>query len=240
MCHSWACPQCAENNRSRIIARLIYAHHHPVSNGGGLKLVTLTYLRDVEKPELQRSLQHLIQALRRRFGVVEYARFVERTRHGRFHLHLILDCPFIPQKELSALWKTASRGAFIVDIRTVHGAHHAARYVTKYLSKAPAAKVSWSRAFPARPLPPDEIARRLDAPGFRFDWISTHTAERVCEGTSALWTGQPCYPAGPCTCFCHLHDTPPPDGERSTACHPLGIPPCAHDPPPESEDGDLV
>lgn len=224
LCHSWACPQCAEDNRARTIARLVYAHHHQRANSEGLKMVTLTYHHDVEKPELHRTLQHLIQALRRQYGIIEYARFVERTQRGRFHIHLVLDAPFIPQKELSELWRTATHGAFIVDIRAVHSARQVARYVTKYLTKAPATKISFSRGFPNRPLPDDGNVKRLDAPNFHFDWIESRTAERIAAGTEALWSGQPCYPAGPCQCFAHLHDTPLPDGTHAAHHHPLGVP----------------
>lgn len=51
------------------------------------------------------------------------------------HLHIIADCDFIPQPDLSAEWLKATGDSYIVDIRRVSNESHALFYVTKYASK---------------------------------------------------------------------------------------------------------
>jgi len=55
------------------------------------------------------------------------------------HIHLVIDSEFIPQRELSQIWRTVTGDSFIVDIRKVNMGRNpkpVASYLTKYLSKA--------------------------------------------------------------------------------------------------------
>jgi hypothetical protein len=79
----------------------------------------------------------LFHALRyRKFWIGPWVAVVEFPNH----VHLIVDCDYIPQNELSQYWKSASGGSFVVDIRAVNiqrdGVEPSARYITKYISKA--------------------------------------------------------------------------------------------------------
>lgn len=227
-CHSWRCPICGPEKRAETIARLLHAYRQTKETNTPMKLVTLTYNRPVGRGFMIRSLQHLTQALRRRFGTFEYARFPEKTQKGRYHLHLVVLAPYIPQRVLSNLWRTASKGAYIVDIRAVRDAGHAANYITKYVTKGPAAKVTYSRRFPnfddiENPAPPDPEALE-----FTYTWYNPQLALMISAAAPELWTSEPCYPQGVCTCFTRNTDHPPPRTALSHAPHPGTHPSLTH------------
>ena len=68
---------------------------------------------------------------------LHYMAFVEATKHGEPHLHVLLRCAYIPQDWLSEQM-AQMLGAPVVDIREVRSTRQAITYVTKYVSKAPA------------------------------------------------------------------------------------------------------
>ncbi len=177
--------------------RLTYAYHIAAESKLPLRLVTLTYSKDVDKRFVIRSLQHLAQAMRRRFQTFEYARFPEYTKKGRIHLHLVVLSPFIPQKILSQAWKTASRGAYVVDIRKVENVRHLSTYVAKYVAKRPAGKVTYSRHFPDR-YPSNCLSPHpAKSPNFSYRWMNILDAAIECGASLALWTGEPQLMNGP-------------------------------------------
>lgn len=55
------------------------------------------------------------------------------------HIHMVVDCQYIPQWHLSKIWKTITGDSFIVDIRAVRngcdGTDDLVRYITKYITK---------------------------------------------------------------------------------------------------------
>lgn len=64
--------------------------------------------------------------------------------HGyHVHLHLLLDCDFIPQKQLSALWLKITGDSMIVDVRGCSGTKEAIYEISKYSFK-PADADLWS------------------------------------------------------------------------------------------------
>lgn len=65
----------------------------------------------------------------RKFGPISYIWIREHTQAGYAHLHLVCDLP-IEKMDLSALWKEASGGSYIVDVQPVE-----TQYVADYLSK---------------------------------------------------------------------------------------------------------
>lgn len=77
-----------------------------------------------------------IQALRREVGMpIEYFRAVELQRRGAIHLHLLVSSPVpISKRRFGRLALEYGFGR-IFDVRPVSDVH-AARYVTKYVSKA--------------------------------------------------------------------------------------------------------
>lgn len=73
----------------------------------------------------------------KQYTAVAYMAFLEKTKIGEPHLHILLRSPYIPQDWLSATMKELA-DAPIVDIRDISGAKATASYVTKYVTKAPA------------------------------------------------------------------------------------------------------
>lgn len=200
-CHSWRCPVCGPLKRACLTARLCHAFRSVEDGDRRLKLVTLTFRHDVDKTFLQRSMQHLVQALRRKYGLFEYARFPERTRRGRIHVHLVVMCPFIPQKTLKEAWRVASKGSYIVDIRMVRTVDRLARYVAKDLTKGLVGRVTFSRGFPNFPDLQQVKPAPEDPAKFTYRYVDIPTAQRTSAGAPQLWTGLPCYPNGHCSCF---------------------------------------
>jgi len=66
-----------------------------------------------------------------------YMAFIEKTKLGEPHLHILLRCPFIPQDWLAEQMRDLI-GSPVVWIEQVKGTASAVRYVTKYVGKAPA------------------------------------------------------------------------------------------------------
>lgn len=106
------------------------------------KLMTLTLLKNKETGnllkddirEIWQMKNKLFHALaKRKYRIRSWFAVVELPNH----LHLVYDGDFVPQKELSKLWKKASAGSFIVDIRAVKNYRpgFVAIYLTKYLTK---------------------------------------------------------------------------------------------------------
>lgn len=65
------------------------------------------------------------------------------------HIHMVIDSDYIPQRDISKVWKTVTGDSYIVDIRQVKvDRHRAARgavaYISKYLTKA----LGWAGSAP--------------------------------------------------------------------------------------------
>lgn len=67
---------------------------------------------------------------------IPFIAIFEQTERGEPHLHVLARMGFVDQKWLSAQWERMT-GAFRVDIRAVRSQRGVARYVAKYISKAP-------------------------------------------------------------------------------------------------------
>jgi len=166
-CHRWECEYCAPGKFMELQERLRGAMTLSKEKGwmwrGGrtgfflkgswtLKFVTLTWADDVTGEQVRLHLQHLVQAIRRKYGYCEYAKVPEWTKNHRIHLHLAMIMPYIPQQELSRMWRKVA-GAPIVWITAVRDVQRLQNELGKYLAKGPAGKVSYSRNFPkAEPL----------------------------------------------------------------------------------------
>src|SRR5262249_16696808 len=88
---------------------------------------------------MSRALPILFKRIKRRFNwqKLEYLVVVERHKSGWPHLHVLLRCPFLAQRWISAQGDGIP-GSPVVDIRQVKNARQAARYVAKYIGKEPA------------------------------------------------------------------------------------------------------
>jgi hypothetical protein len=99
----------------------------------------------------RRKISDLSKLLRKKYGEFEYFRILEVTKKGWPHYHLITRSSFIPQAELSTLWKGLT-GAPIVDVRQIKKVGDVYWYVVKYLAKQAYIpwtdrRATWSRSF---------------------------------------------------------------------------------------------
>lgn len=123
--------------------------------GASAAFLTLTSLPNTSVTDMMAAWNRFKTALRRVAGGFEYAAIKEfGSTTGMLHLHVVLTgWSFIPQHTLSAMWRKASRGAFVVDIRSIPDPERTARYVAKYVSKTIARidvrkAVTYSRGWP--------------------------------------------------------------------------------------------
>lgn len=86
---------------------------------------------------LRRCIPQLVAKIRRTYGTFEAAIFLEETRSGHPHWHILARCAFIPQRWLSNKWRHLT-GAYIVDIRAIDKTVDAIGYVCKYVTKVAA------------------------------------------------------------------------------------------------------
>jgi len=136
-CRSWGCEVCGPKRRKQLQALA----------GSGLptRFVTLTVNPSFgESPdERLRTLAHawrlVVKRYRREHGKdsLEYLAFVEATKAGEPHLHILIRSEWIDQRWLSTAMDELIT-APIVDVRKLKSLREAIHYVTKYVTKAPA------------------------------------------------------------------------------------------------------
>lgn len=68
---------------------------------------------------------------------MHYMAFLERTKAGEPHLHILLRCPYVPQDWLAEQMLDMLASP-VVWIEQVRGVRSAIRYLTKYITKEPA------------------------------------------------------------------------------------------------------
>lgn len=124
---------------------------------GGGALLTLTSLPGTSVPDMMAAWNRFRGWLRRRVPGVEYAAVKEfGDKTGMLHLHVcVIGWSYVEQREISAAWKRASRGAYVVDIRALDSGDpdRVGSYVSKYVSKAIGRRdvrkaVTYSRGWP--------------------------------------------------------------------------------------------
>lgn len=147
-CRNRWCPRC----RSYAAARTRRRVERFARSATRLKLLTLT-LKPSSAP-LREQVAFLWTSFRRLrqsrwwrelnpagIAVLETTR--PRNERWHLHLHAVLDAPYIDARQLSAEWRRASRGSFIVDVRAVkarteqEATDRVATYVASYVSKLP-------------------------------------------------------------------------------------------------------
>lgn len=170
-CKSWNCEHCAPKRRQQLKAQ--------AAAGKPTTLITITqpYGSHETADEAAKALVHAwrmtLQLGQRenRFPRIQYIAVFEETKKGWPHLHILARAPFIDQQWLSRTMEHFGAGA-IVDIRRVYSARHAARYVGKYVSKAPHRYEGCKRYWRTHgyDLNPREV-RRID-PDERVGWLS--------------------------------------------------------------------
>lgn len=134
------CPQCSKKWK-RKVSRQIYDAVLSFSNPSFL---TLTLVKQNCGVDRMKSLWQLRWDLFRRLksqgykiskwvGVIEYPN----------HLHIVMECGFIPQQKISKIWKTVTGDSYIVDIRRL-GNRAAPQLMAKYLSKYLGKSKDWT------------------------------------------------------------------------------------------------
>lgn len=146
-CHDRFCLPCSHTRGATVTANIL-----DYTEGKRLKLITLT-IRHNAQP-LRDQIDHLYKSFKKLrndpvwkgavaggVAVLE----VHHTGHANGwhpHLHVLAECSYIPQRDLSAAWHYITKDSFVVHIKQVTGNAHAARYITKYLSKPVTAQVA--------------------------------------------------------------------------------------------------
>lgn len=147
-CHNRWCPRCrvyVQNRTRRRIKKWL-----TTAERSSLKFVTLT-LKPSSRP-LSDHLAHLLESfkrLRKRhfwralgasgIGVAETTRGAD-GRHWHLHLHLIIESPYCDARKLSAEWRLASKGSYIVKVKPVRRDQPQEKlieYLAGYMAKEP-------------------------------------------------------------------------------------------------------
>lgn len=135
------CPECAR--KWRLLTRKRYISM--VRRFQEPRFMTLTLRKDYQGhcenvKQLWKFRKDLFRQLRDRgYTIRGYVATVELPNH----MHLIVDCDYIPQKEISEIWLDITGDSYIVDIRArdrygkplKDNLKLAAAYITKYVTK---------------------------------------------------------------------------------------------------------
>jgi len=127
-CDKWTCRQCCSwRVETELVPELVKGMQWARRMGWTLKFYTLTWrsadvAAGTSKEAARRrrkDLANFVKWFRRKYGFFEYLRVSENHLSGKVHLHLVVVCPYVAQKELSAQWKVNARGAFRIDVEAV-------------------------------------------------------------------------------------------------------------------------
>jgi hypothetical protein len=151
-----------DTGKVRVISNACRLRWCPIcSNARSMFLVGQVHewLKTVKKPKFltltmkhtNASLEHQIKWLYAHFRKFRNSRKLLDSMHGGIwffqlkrskgsnewhpHLHTVIDAEYIPQAELSQLWKATTGTSSIVDIRAVRSASKVAEYVSRYCSR---------------------------------------------------------------------------------------------------------
>ena len=147
------CDGCSAAYRRRVRRRV----RDGLVTGENPAFMTLTSLPGTSVEAMMSAWNRFRGWLKRRVPGVEYAAVKEfGDKTGMLHLHIaLLGWGFVEQREISAAWKRASRGAYIVDVRRLDDGDpdRVATYVAKYVAKAIGRRdvkkaVTYSRGWP--------------------------------------------------------------------------------------------
>jgi hypothetical protein len=109
-CKSWRCPA----HRGKWVHRWRTVVSRETAANPVDRLITLTLAAPCTPEQLSLAKQLLFRRLRSRYGQFEYLAVLEFTSKTRLpHLHILARSLFIPQRELSNLWKKSSTDAGI-------------------------------------------------------------------------------------------------------------------------------
>jgi len=135
-CRSWGCDYCRPKRKRQVVAQ--------ATSGNPEVFITLTVLPvQGEEPDqrarnLSRAWRLIIARAKRHYGykTIPYFAVFEATKKGEPHLHILARVKWIDQKWLSKQLKEIT-GAYVVYIEKCWSKREAARYIGKYVGKAP-------------------------------------------------------------------------------------------------------
>lgn len=135
-CKRWSCPYCQPIRHRQLIAK--------AASGKPDTFLTLTSFEDTAETPVEAA-QVLVVAWRkvraeacRRYGYksIPFIAVFEETKRGWPHLHILARCKWLDKRWLVERMTVHAR-APIVDIKRVRSVRSAARYLMKYVGKAP-------------------------------------------------------------------------------------------------------
>lgn len=140
-CKHRMCPTCSRDRSKRAASKLA----EQVRSMRAPRFVTLTLASSDEHLAVQ--VERLLDSFRRlrrtkgwRSRVAGGVATIECTwsagnERWHPHLHVVVDGEYYPHPQLKAAWLATTGDSYIVDIRKVHDATQAARYVASYMTK---------------------------------------------------------------------------------------------------------
>lgn len=135
-CRCWHCENCVGDRLAQLAA--LCRKGRPTT----FMTFTIRAVDDDNQAERARLIKWAWTNLRRlicrhyKTTKVPFIAIFEETERGEPHLHVLARMGFVDQKWLSKQWERMT-GAFIVDIQAVRSQRGVAKYVAKYVSKAP-------------------------------------------------------------------------------------------------------
>lgn len=139
-CHDRWCIPC-QRDRSHVLARNVLA----LVDGKRTRMITLTLRADTTSlaqrlDRIHKCFLRLRKTLLWTHAVTGGASFIEvkfnpDRQSWHAHMHLLVVGSYIPKVELSNTWLRITGDSCVTDIRLANSPEHAAKYVTKYVSK---------------------------------------------------------------------------------------------------------
>lgn len=132
-CQSRFCESCSKARRAMLLEKMQYFRDLPHCTKFEITFTADSPDPNIEPEYYSKTWDKLLKRLHRYNKKIKFFRFVELTKNGIPHFHVLCNC-YIPQSLLSLHAKESGAGNY-VWIKNVD-AQHAFKYVTKYISKA--------------------------------------------------------------------------------------------------------
>lgn len=139
-CNWKYCPDCM----GKYGKKQMFKVRKIINSFSSCRLVTLAFknIRKLTREIVDLYLDQfyaLIRLLKARGYITAYCRVIHIKKIGltwNFHIHIVFDGRYIPQKELVSLFKRVTKGeSYIVDIRRIGRYNNTKGYVANYLSR---------------------------------------------------------------------------------------------------------
>lgn len=194
-CRRWQCPDCGPRrtrdlrDRCRRAATTIF--------------LTLTIRQgfaatpDAQAVELAKGWRMLRQYILRKMGwrKLPFIAVIEKHKSGWPHMHLLLRCKYVPHQLIRAWWVERFNSPRIW-IEAINNEVKAARYLSKYLAKAPHAFEGTKRYWASHDFDLTKAERHaLPDEGLYVATILRGTPDQIVryaitDGSNATWTGK--------------------------------------------------